>query len=351
MKTYSPKEELIKVLNKEDIGYFPRTIVNWVPVAEVMESIGQTSLWDVFYVPEEMAKLAIATHEVCKWNGIQIGWASTIEMEAMGCEICMQKDGIGDFPKLKNTPFEDVDDIRFTKDIINSKIFNIMFEAARIVKKIIIEKYDDSIPIYASLIGPLTIASYITDMSKMLKLLIKDPGKAKKALDVISDLNILYADQMLKNGADLLHLSDPVAQGLNEEQFRMVLLPIYKKIINTFKNVKIICHICGKTGKILKPLKEAGFHGFSFDYPPTSFENVKGIIGDEMAVIGSVPTVTHMLEGPKDNVYNISLEFIEKGVDILSGSCCPPLRTPLANLKAMAEAIEHWNKEKYGLTF
>jgi [methyl-Co(III) methanol-specific corrinoid protein]:coenzyme M methyltransferase len=352
MKTYTPKEELKKVLNGENIGYFPRTIVNWVPVAEVMQSIGQTSLWEVFYVPEAMAKLALATHEVCKWNGIQIGWASTIEMEAMGCKIEMKKTGIGNFPKLADSPFNESLNIHFDEnEVVNSHIFNVMFEATRLVKKSIVEKYNDSIPIYASVIAPLTVASYMTDMNKILKFIIKDPERVKSILDVVSDVNILYAEQMLEAGAEFLHISDPVAQGLKSNQFENIVLPSLQKIRKRFQDVKIILHICGKTGNILEPLVETGFDGFSFDYPPISFEQVKEVIGDSMAIIGSVPTITHMLEGSKKNMFESSTDFISKGVDILSGSCCPPLDSPKENLRAMADAIKNWNKEKYGVTF
>jgi [methyl-Co(III) methanol-specific corrinoid protein]:coenzyme M methyltransferase len=352
MKTYTPKEELRRVLNGENIGYFPRTIVNWVPVAEVMRSIGQTSLWEVFYIPEAMAKLALATHEVCKWNGIQIGWASTIEMEAMGCEIEMKKTGIGNFPKLVSSPFKESLDIHFNEnEVLNSNIFNVMFEATRLVKKSIVEKYDDGIPIYASVIAPLTVASYMTDINKILKFIIKDPERVKDLLDVVSDINILYAEKMLEAGAEFLHISDPVAQGLKSEQFENIVLPSLKKIRNSFQDVKIILHICGKTGNILEHLPETGFDGFSFDYPSTYYEQVKEVIGDSMAIIGSVPTITHMLEGSKKDMFESSIGFITKGVDILSGSCCPPLDTPKENLRAMAEAIENWNRKKYGMTF
>ena len=351
MKKYTPKEELFKVLNKEDIGYFPRAITNWVPVSEVMKSIGQASLWDVFYKPEEMARLSIAIHEVCNWNSMGIGWAATNEMQALGCEISIGKDGIKSFPVLKNSIFDDPDDIKFKKNIINSEIFKVLFEATRVVKQVVKEKYNDGIPIFASVIGPLTITGYMIGMDRFFKLFIKNPKKVKYAFDVISDLNVLYANEILNNGADIIHFADPVAQGLNDKLFREFLIPGYQKISNSFKDVKIICHICGKTDRILEALKESGFHGFSFDYPYTSFERVSEIIGKDMAVVGSVPTITHMLEGTREDVFNNSLEFIKKGVDILSGSCCPPLETPLDNLRAMADAIEYWNKKEYGLTF
>ena len=352
MEKYSPKEEIISVLNKEDIGYFPRTIVNWVPVIDVMKAIGQSSLWNVFYVPEAMAELALATHEICRWKGIQIGWASTIEMEAMGCKIKMDKTGIGDFPKLEYSPFNETMEIEIDKnEVLHSEIFNVMFKATSLVKKVIKEKYSDGIPIYASVIAPFTIASYAIDMNKFFKLVLKAPDKVRKILDEIADVNILYAEEMLQNGADFLHISDPVAQGLNEVQFRDVLLPSLKKIRDKFPDVKIIFHVCGKTGNILRPIVETGFDGFSFDYPPITYEEVKEGIGDEMAIIGSVPTITHMLEGSRDQVIDSSLDFINKGVDILSGSCCPPPGAPLENLTGMAEAIEKWNREKYSLIF
>jgi uroporphyrinogen-III decarboxylase len=62
-----------------------------------------------------------------------------------------------------------------------------------------------------------------------------------------------------------------------------------------------------------------------------------------MRLIGSVPTVTHLLEGTRDDVMEIAREMMEGGTDFLSPSCGLPQYTPLQNVQAIADAIEQWN--------
>jgi [methyl-Co(III) methanol-specific corrinoid protein]:coenzyme M methyltransferase len=57
-----------------------------------------------------------------------------------------------------------------------------------------------------------------------------------------------------------------------------------------------------------------------------------------------VPTVSCLLEGSEEDVFNASLECMRDGVDILSPSCGLPPSTSLRNLLAMVEAIRHCNE-------
>lgn len=349
MKTYSPKEELIRVLNGKKINYFPRGIPVFGPVVDMMKATG-AYFPDANYIAEPMAKLAIAAHELGGWNAIMMPWASTIEMEALGCEVTIKKDNIADYPLWKKSVFKDAYDVKFGKDILKKGSFPAILKATKIVRDFIERKYNGDIPIISMFQGPFTIASYSIGFNKMFKYMIKDIKRAQKALDVISDLNILYANEMLKCGGDLVLLSDPVAEGLGSHEFKNTLLPVFKKITNAIKESKMI-HICGKTSRIIKHLPESGFYGYSFDYPKLSIEFVKQSVGAKMKVIGSVPTITHLLDGTKEDVFKSSLYMIENGVDILAPSCGLPQYTPLQNVKAMAEAIEYWNKKRYGITF
>lgn len=143
-------------------------------------------------------------------------------------------------------------------------------------------------------------------------------------------------------------MSDPAAEGLGSDHFEQILLPIYKKINSAIDSKKMM-HICGKTSRIINHLGNTGFNGYSFDYPKLQVEAVKKAVGSKMQVIGSVPTITHLLEGTKEDVINISLSMVSSGVDILAPSCGLPSYTPLDNVTAIAEAISIWNKEKFGI--
>ncbi len=59
--------------------------------------------------------------------------------------------------------------------------------------------------------------------------------------------------------------------------------------------------------------------------------------GKRLTLIGSVPTVTHLLEGSREDVVRISRDMINRGTDMLSPSCGLPQYTSLENVRAVAE--------------
>jgi [methyl-Co(III) methanol-specific corrinoid protein]:coenzyme M methyltransferase len=150
---------------------------------------------------------------------------------------------------------------------------------------------------------------------------------------------------MLESGGDVILMSDPAAEGLTGEQFQRLLVPVYRKISDALQCRKMV-HICGKTARIAPHLPDTGFHGFSFDSAGVQIEQLRENVGDRIKLIGSVPTVTHLLEGSIDDVLDLTRDMIERGVDILSPSCGLPQYTPLENVKAVAEAIEAWNRSR-----
>ena len=91
-------------------------------------------------------------------------------------------------------------------------------------------------------------------------------------------------------------------------------------------------------------IPETGFAAFSFDYPAVQPESVKQALGDTMKLIGSVPTVSHLLNGTREDVFSLSLQMIESGVNLLAPSCFTPPEAPFENVKAMIEAVDHWNR-------
>ena len=340
-EVYEPKEELIRVLRGEEIGYYPRTIPVFTPVVDMMKRYN-AYFPAANYEAVPMAKLALAAHELGRWHCIMIPWASTVEMEALGCEVINRRDDIAAYPQFKRKAFDDANDVRFGNDILKRKPFPAVFEATKIAREKIDKQYNGEIPIVSMTQGPFTIAGYTIGINEMFKHMIKDRKRAEHALNVVSDLNILYANEMLRSGGDLLLMSDPAAEGLTPKQFESIVLPVYRKIAASVRCHKML-HICGRTGKLLDPIAESGFDGFSFDYPAVDVTLVTEKLKGRMRSIGSVPTVTHLLEGTVEDVIEISTYMIESGVDLLSPSCGLPQYTPLENVKAMAEAIDSWN--------
>jgi MtaA/CmuA family methyltransferase len=342
MPRQSPKQELLKTLRGEDIGYFPRCIPLFTPVVDMMKET-ESFFPAANYEAGPMARLALAAHELGGWNATMIPWASTVEMEALGCEVLNRDDDISAYPQFKRRAFEDAYDVTFGRDILEKGSIPAVLEATSIARERIDGAHGGEIPIVSMFQGPFTVASYVIGVNDMYRHMIRDVKRAKAVLDVVSDLSILYGNAMLQAGGDVIDMSDPAAEGLTGEQFGEILLPVYRKIARGIRGEKFI-HICGRTSKIAAYLPDSGFHGFSFDYPGVEVELVRARVGRSMALIGSVPTVSHLLEGSRQDVVDISLEMIRRGTNILSPSCGLPQHTPLENVRALAEAVELWNE-------
>lgn len=344
---YAPKEEIINVLRGDDIGYYPRPIPVFTPTVEMMRE-KNVFFPSANYEAVPMASLALAAHEIGHWHSIMIPWASTVEMEALGCEVMNRDDDIAGYPQFKKKAFEDANDVCFGKDILTKVPFPAVMEATRIARERIDKSYEGSIPIVSMTQGPFTIAGYTIGINEMFKHMIKDRTRAERALDVISDLNIQYANEMLRNGGDVLLMSDPAAEGLTPKQFETIVLPVYRKIAAGVGCPKML-HICGRTGKLIDLISESGFDGFSFDYPAVEVSLVTEKLRGKMRTIGSVPTVTCLLEGSEEDVIRTATYMMESGVDLLSPSCGLPQYTPTVNIQAMARAIEIYNTKQFGI--
>jgi [methyl-Co(III) methanol-specific corrinoid protein]:coenzyme M methyltransferase len=341
MKWLSPKEEVLRVLEGEDIGYFPRAIPLFSPIVDMMKHTG-AYFPAGNYEAEPMARLALAAHELGGWNAVMLPWPSTVESEAMGCEVVSKDDDIAGYPQVKKRAFEDAYGVKLPKDILERGSFPAVFGAFKIVKETIEKKYSGEVLIVALSQGPFTIAGNVVGVDDMFRFVIKDVDKARAVLGVTSDLNIMYINRMLKCGADVVLLADPSAQGLTAPQFEKLLVPIYQKISGSV-DARIMLHICGKTSKIAYHLPETGFEGFSFDYPSTTIEDLRKAFGKRLRLIGSVPTLSHLLNGTRKDVIEMTIHQIKEGVDILSPSCGLPQYSPLVNIRAMSDAIEIYN--------
>jgi [methyl-Co(III) methanol-specific corrinoid protein]:coenzyme M methyltransferase len=342
MEMLTPKEEMLRVLEGEDIGYFPRPIPQYTPIVDTMKVTGA-------YFPEgntralPMAKLALAAHELCNWNTVMLPWASSIESEAAGCRVVCREGDIGAYPQVKECAFEDAYDVELGPDILERGTFPAVFDAIKMVRERIDEQHGGVIPIIALSQGPFTVSGNVIGVNDMFRQVIKDPKRAAYVLDKVSDLNIMYICRMLESGADVFLLADPSAQGLTGEQFKKLIVPVYRKITEGVP-AKAMLHVCGKTSKIAPHLPDTGFKGFSFDYPPTSVEALRAAFGNRLRLIGSVPTVSHLLNGTRDDVIDMTLEMIKRGVDLLAPSCGLPPFSPIENISAMAEGIELYNR-------
>ena len=336
---YSPKRELSTLLRGGEIGYFPRIIPINPPFVDVMNAAHV--FWpDAHKDSTLMAKLAAACDEILDFRVMNVPFDMTVEAEALGREIVC-KDSITATPQVKECGDNDLSILEFGNEIMTKGRFPVITRAIQLLH----EENKGDIPVVPFIEGPFTVACLVIGINAMYKAMIKDKAKAQYVLGRLTDLSILYAQALFSSGADSIIVLDPNVMGLTVKQFTEMIHPAYQKLTHTIRS-PLILHICGNVSPLLNALCSTGFSAFSFDYPAVPVQSVKSALDGKMKIIGSVPTITHLLNGTKEDVLQVSLQLIEEGVDILSPSCFVAPETPLENVKAMGEAIGIWNRRQ-----
>jgi [methyl-Co(III) methanol-specific corrinoid protein]:coenzyme M methyltransferase len=288
---------------------------------------------EAFSHPEHMANLAESARTLAGFEGIRLPFDLCIEAEALGCGI--KPPARESPPSVVKPAFENFESLTIHPDIFSRGRFGIVFEAAARLRK----KYERTVPIYGGITGPFSLAGHLCGANKLLKGTIKNPDTVKNVLKSVGDFNITYANRLLNAGCHFIVVIDPAASGdlISEKTFQMFLLPIYQEMHEKIRG-KIILHICGNTNKLLPLIAETGFEGFSFEGPTVPVETAREAIGNKMILIGNVPTKTLLME-PPENVLRDADAAIRGGIDLLAPACGVALQTPLANMKAMAQAV------------
>jgi MtaA/CmuA family methyltransferase len=334
----TPKQVFEKILNGEEIDFFPNIIPINPPFVDIMKE--KNIYWpDAHRDAKLMSGLASACHEILSFNAVNVPFDMTVEAEALGCEV-VWKDGISSTPQVLERHGEDESLLNFGDNVLEKGRFPVVFEALSLLHK----KYGGNIPIFSFIEGPFTLAGYIIGLNRIYKTLIKEPKKARSILEQLCSLQVSYARKQLASGADSVIVLDPNAMGLTAKHFMEFIFPLYHNFTRSV-DCPLVLHICGNVSKILDYIPGTGFAAFSFDYPAVQLESVKKAFGNKMKIVGSVPTISHLLNGTRDDVFRVSLQMIEGGVDFLAPSCFTAPETPLGNVKAMIEAIDLWNSK------
>ena len=284
--------------------------------------------------PEMMARLSAAAHEFGGIPSVRIPFDVCVEAEAIGCEVRM---GRADTPpSIMNPAFADFDELKIPGPAQERGRIPTVLRAAKLLSG----RYENSLPIYAMIVGPITLLGFLLGIEKTLYALSTRPEELENALDAVTQFNVDYANALLDRGSDFILLADPVASGdlVAAEHFTRYILPLYQKIRRRLR-ASTILHICGNTNPLLRYLPEAGFEAFSFHGPEVEVKVARRIIGDRMVLVGNLSNATLRYSTP-NAIRALSLKALRDGVDILAPACGFHPLTPLANMKAMVRAVE-----------
>jgi [methyl-Co(III) methanol-specific corrinoid protein]:coenzyme M methyltransferase len=326
------KQLFHSILNGSWTGKIPKIVPINPPILDIMKKAD--IYWPDAHVKADlMSGLSSACHTVLGFNAVNVPFDMAVEAEALGCKT-VWKEGRTSIPQIAEFGGEKIT-IHSGEGILEKGRFPVVLEAVELLTA----EYGGTIPVIPFCEGPFTLACLVRGMNDMYRSLIRKPDQAKGILEQVTVVLIRYIDALIQRGADSVIVLDPNVMGLTEKHFNDLVLPWYREI-TARSSAPLILHICGNVTRILDSIPFSGFAAFSFDYPATSLRTVKERLAGRVGIIGSIPTVTHLLNGSREDVIQVSLEMVSGGVDLLAPSCFTPPLAPLANLRALGEVLD-----------
>ncbi len=333
----SPKERLNKVFGREKVDrppcICPGGMMNMV-TTELIKEVG-IQFPQAHMNAQMMADLAAAVYEKGCFENYGVPFCMTIEAEDFGAKVDM------------GTNIYEPHVVEYTIDSVKkwNELPKMNCEKGR--AKVVIDAIkllkakNTKVPIIGNLTGPISTASSIMEPSIFYKELRKSNKEAHEFVDFVTDQLIVFAKKQIEAGADIIAISDPSGTGeiLGPILFEEFAVKYINKLIDSIQkeNKKTIVHICGQMKKVYKEVNKVKSDVLSFD-SIVSMKEARTNLGDRI-LMGNVSTYTIEF-GEADKIAELTQKCVKDGSNIISPACGLGMKSPLKNVKAMAQSLE-----------
>lgn len=338
MNDVSPKERLLRVLQKKTVDRPPVICTGGMMNAAIVDVMNQTghTLPEAHHDGQLMSALSYDVYENTGFENFGIPFCMTVEAEVLGSEINFGT--LACEPKIEKEVFPSVAEVvyRDIKEAVRGGRIDTVARAGYELSR----KYPD-IPVIGSLTGPISTAASIVDPIPFLKELRKDRANSHKVIDYVSNFLIEYSRLLVENGASLICIGDPTATGeiLGPKMFEEYAVVYLNKVIDGIHalGVPVIVHICGNMRMVKHLIPGLKSDAISTD----ALVNLKQLKEEypELTTMGNLST--YLLEfGTSDKVSEQTERLVRDGIDIISPACGLSTSTSLENINAMTGAVK-----------
>jgi len=332
------KDRLKKAIRKEAVDrppcICPGGMMNIV-TREMMEAVE-------VYLPEahsdavKMAALAKAAYTLDCFENYGLPFCMTVEAEAMGAEV-----DIGSLvcePHVVGYAIEKVEDWRRLSALDCGK-----GRAGTVLGAIRLLKQEDScLPIIGNLTGPVSLAASLIEPVVFYKALRRNKEESHAFMEFVTAQLAAFGRAQLAAGADVIAISDPSGTGeiMGPRLFREYATVYLNRLIHGLRqarpDVDVIVHICGKMHTVYDSLAEVDAGALSFDAVVSLRKTVSAL--PNKAIMGNTSTYAIEFSTPA-NVARLTKGCIRAGADIIAPACGMGNNSPLANIRALRQAV------------
>lgn len=191
---------------------------------------------------------------------------------------------------------------------------------------------------------PFRFAAEIRGMQNIMLDMILDPDLVRALQEVYIKFAAGYAQELLSAGADLLYLTNPLANKscISRKHYEELVHPYSTQLFNIFNEMEImsIFHTCGDwSDRFDLVVVDDGPNAIWVD--KADLADLKNKFGSKVCIMGNVDVTATLLQGTTEDVERKTKHCLHSmgsgGGYILSGSCLLSRDTPPENLRTMAK--------------
>jgi [methyl-Co(III) methanol-specific corrinoid protein]:coenzyme M methyltransferase len=326
----TPKRRFLSGILGGRVDRPPVGSVTSVATVEQMERTG-AFFPDVHLDGEKMARLAAGAYSVLGYDAIMPNFSVQAEAAALGCEV--DWGDIENMPVERSHPWRNPDEVKIPADFLERPSIRAVLEAICLLRR----EYGHHVAIVGKAMGPWTLSYHMHGVQDFLLETITEPEKVRGFLDKLKEVTVLFGKAQIQAGADALCIADHATGDLvGPWTYRNFLLPYHQELTQRL-GCPTVLHICGNTLDRLEHICASGFDCFHFDSKVAAEDAVRAVAG-RISLMGNVNNPEVLLRGTPEQAAAQARRAIKAGVQVIGPECAIPLRTPLANLQAIAEA-------------
>lgn len=297
--------------------------------------------------PEKMTECMVGTRRALGYDGLCAGSYNGVAA-MMGGHL---PDSEGNITGTGEDVVHSLEDLEKLKpyDPHKCPMMKILLKTIELMRR---EEPDE--PIYVIAHEPAAVAFVLMGAKPAFKSMVKKPELFKAVCDYVEDACAESWKVIIDAGVDFMWYPMPNFGGycISRKAYEKCISESNIRSNKRMKEygAKLIIHTCGLyDDRFDLVIKESGDCWHLAD---TQTKKVKEEWGDQIALMGTIPSVPVLMEGTEEEVYNFSyqecMDGAKDGRFILSGDCDVPPFTPDENMKAVVRAARDAEKVLFG---
>jgi uroporphyrinogen decarboxylase len=147
--------------------------------------------------------------------------------------------------------------------------------------------------------GPLAEYCDLRDVSPACMDLFENPDKIRKALDIITENAMMFAEAQVKAGAHCIGMGDAVCSLISPDLYQEFVFPLEKSIVDHIHSLgaRVKLHICGNTSGILTDMVKTGADIVDIDHLAGSLADFINLFPERQVPSGNSDPVSVICNG------------------------------------------------------